>query len=160
MSIGVREREREIVGVVGDVKIRSLEAAAGRRLVPHAQYVADEMTIVVRTAGDPIDSVASVAGELAQIDREVALTNVRPAVQLISASVAQPRFRMMMLGLFALMALGLAAVGLYGVTAYSVGQRRGPTRRGAARPSEPSRRRGQRPPAPEPSARRARASSS
>jgi putative ABC transport system permease protein len=126
VSIGIREREREIVGVVGDVKISTLEAAAAPvAYVPHAQYVADEMTIVVRTAGDPLDSVPLVAAQLAQIDREVALANVRPAASMVSASVAQPRFRMMMFALFALIALGLAAVGLYGVMAYLVGQRRG-----------------------------------
>jgi putative ABC transport system permease protein len=62
--------------------------------------------------------------ELATIDREVALSHVGPADELVSAAVAPSRFRMVMMGLFAATGLMLAAVGLYGVMAYSVGQQR------------------------------------
>jgi putative ABC transport system permease protein len=125
VALGVREREREIVGVVGDVKIRSLDVASPPvAYVPHAQYVSDEMTLFVRTAGDPMGLVPMVKGELSQIDREVALTDVGRATHLLSAAVAPSRFRMLMMGLFAFVGLVLAAVGLYGVMAYSVGQRR------------------------------------
>jgi putative ABC transport system permease protein len=65
-----------------------------------------------------------VRARLATIDREVALTDVRPATALVDASVAQPRFRMLLLALFGGIALALASIGVYGVMAYTIGQQR------------------------------------
>ena len=125
VSMGKREPEREVVGIVGDVKLRTLDAAVRPTVyVPHSQYSADGMTVFVRTSGTPLAMLPAVKSQLALIDREVALTSATTGDRMMAASVSQARFRMLMLGIFAGIALALASVGLYGVMAFSVTQRR------------------------------------
>jgi putative ABC transport system permease protein len=124
VSMGVKEQIREIVGVVGDVRTRALDQPFVPIIyVPASQYVADAMTFVVRTAGDPLTAVPVVTTELAALDRQVAMSRVRTMEDVVADSVAAPRFRTRILALFGVVALLLAAVGLYGVVAFSVTQR-------------------------------------
>ena len=116
---------REIVGVVGDVRTRGMEIEPAPVVyVPHTQYGPEAMTIAVHTAGDPMNIVPELKAALKTLGPGVAISRARTMEDLVSANVAEPRFRTVLLSIFAVVSLALAAVGLYGVVAFSVNQRR------------------------------------
>ncbi len=115
---------REIVGVVADVRNRNLtsELRPGY-FVPQSQIPFDEMTVIVKTTGDPRGVVNAIENEVHALDKELAGFDVKTMEQYISQSVAAPRFNTTLLAVFAGVALILTVVGLYGVMSYSVAQR-------------------------------------
>jgi predicted permease len=119
-----------IIGVAHDTRSWGLATA------PRAEYtlaydqlpgalkmVRRSMTLVLRTSGDPLALAGPARRQIAALDRDLAVANVRTLEQVVAESIGERRFTMLLLGLFGAVALTLALIGIYGVTAYGVAQR-------------------------------------
>jgi putative ABC transport system permease protein len=115
---------REIVGIVKDVKFRGLDQD-----VPPALYTTlsqmpfTGFSLLVRSVRQSQDMLPRIREQIWSLDRDLALTRFSTLEEQLSQTTAQPRFNMIILGLFSLVAILLAAVGIYGVMSYGVNQR-------------------------------------
>src|SRR5258708_17123606 len=115
----------QIVGVVKTANYQTLgEAPQSCIYIPLRQNYSDAMILYVRTERDPSATLAAVQGEIRTLDPGLPVEDIRTGTKVIDQALWGAKIGVGLLGVFGLLALGLASVGLYGIMAHSVNQRR------------------------------------
>jgi predicted permease len=116
---------REIVGVVGNIRLRPTQRELRPAMYVPANQLLDWCCVytVLRSSVDPISLEPSIRQLVASMDRNIPVTQVQTVKDLMFSGLSQPRFAMVLIGIFAALAMVLIVVGLFGVMMYSVTRR-------------------------------------
>ncbi len=115
---------REVIGVVDDVKLEGVDQDVPLQVfLPLKQEPGRSLAIVARTSVDPMTVARELEAAVQAVNRDVPLTKVQPMTALMSEAISRQRLSLVVLAVFAVVAVLVAAVGLYGVVAHSVTER-------------------------------------